>query len=94
MEGPVLILDDNPSWYAALEDILNREDIFAITYVDSAKAMDEIRNGLKYKVALVDFSFPDSKYDGVDFFHESKRINPRVPVIIVSGYGPFAWADG
>lgn len=34
MEGPVLILDDNPSWCQALERILTEENIFTITYVD------------------------------------------------------------
>lgn len=47
-----------------------------------------------YKVAVVDLSFEYSRYQGGDFFNESKRKYPQVPVIIISGYNFRApWAD-
>jgi DNA-binding NtrC family response regulator len=58
--------------------------------------MEEISEGLHYKLAVVDLSYERSQLYGIHVFNESKRVNPKVPVIIMTGYGnkslALAWA--
>lgn len=94
MKGPVLILEDEHGWCKLLEERLEEANILPITYTNPSKAIEDIKNGLMYKAALVDLSF-EGRYAGDDFLRESKRIHPTVPVIIISGHrDPFPKADG
>ena len=86
MKGPVLIVDDNEGWRKLLEKRLEGRGISALPFDAPSKAIDEIRNGIQYKMALVDIGFPSDRYDGSDVITISKRIHPEIPIVVISSY--------
>ena len=94
MKGSVLIVEDERGILLALEDRLSQEDILVMGYTSASKAIDEIRGGLQYNIALVDLSFDErcviggvnSVYSGWDVIRESQIRNPAIPVVLITGY--------
>ena len=54
-------------------------------YENGMALCKDIYEGLKYDIAFVDLSLP--KVDGDVIAHLSKELNPKVPVVTMSGYG-------
>ena len=83
MKGTILLVDDK-----AKKDmvwVLEEELGFLVcTYYNGREAIKEIRNNLKYQLALVDLSLPD--ISGEDVIEASKEVNPNVPVIGISAF--------
>lgn len=97
MKGPVLLVEDNPDLLRPLEILLKEAQILTTALADSNLAIEQIRSGLDYRLAVIDASYPPSgSPTGRDIFYESKRVNPDVPVIVMTGYSiPMPWAiDG
>ena len=86
MEREVLLIDDNPSQLTIRELVL-REAGFPVsiaTNVDGAFAL--LRSpGLASRLGVIvtDHVMPGAS--GADFVRELRRINPHVPVIVVTG---------
>lgn len=86
MEREVLLIDDNPSQLTIRELVL-REAGFPVsiaTNVDGAFAL--LRSpGLARRLGVIvtDHVMPGAS--GADFVRELRRINPHVPVIVVTG---------
>ena len=86
MEREVLLIDDNPSQLTIRELVL-REAGFPVsiaTNVEGALAL--LRSpGLAGRLGVIvtDHVMPGAS--GADFVRELRRINPHVPVIVVSG---------
>ena len=59
----------------------------AVCYSNGKKAIDDIEFGLKYDVALIDLSLPG--VDGLEVMNISKKVNPDIPIISISGYSRF-----
>ncbi|MBI3026948.1 hypothetical protein HYY70_02450 [Candidatus Woesearchaeota archaeon] len=87
MEGPVLVVDDDQDFRDTLEEGLKRENILVLPYGSHSGAIEAIKEGIQYKVALVDLSSQrGERYHGLDVRDESKKVHPSVPVMILSGY--------
>lgn len=100
MKGPVLLVDDNADLVQTLDKLFEGAGILAIPFSDPARAIDEIRRGLSYRLAIIDASFGMSRYTGAEVCGESKRAHPEVPVLVLSGHvdpeyrRAMRWGDG
>lgn len=81
MKGIVLLVDDEIDYGY----ILNPEGYFTVFYNNGEKAIDAIRGGLKYNLAIIDRSLK-GHYNGDDVIMFSKILNKPAPVISMSGY--------
>ena len=94
MKGSVLIVDDDFSFQNLSVERLSQEGILVLGYTIPSKAIDEIRRGLQYNLALIDLSFDErrvidgvhSVYSGWDVIRESQIHNPTIPVVLITGY--------
>lgn len=59
-----------------------------VSYLESYRVIRDIKEGLKYDVALIDVSLDGcGLYDeGMEIMEISKRINPNVSIISFSGW--------
>ena len=64
----VLIVDDNSS--DSIAEMIERRSYFALPYSDSNQAIEDIKNGIEYDLALVDMAFESSRVDGVEVIKE------------------------
>ncbi len=78
----VLVVDDTSAEHVAKG--LEEEGFFAMPYKSGLQAIDDINGGLRYHVAFVGLSFPDT--DGYTVMAASKRVNPHTPVVQFSAY--------
>ena len=87
-----LIVDDK--FGERVGDILSKEGFFTIVYTNGLEAISAIEDGLKYDIALVDLSLWETgndphMIDGRDIISLSKKLNPGIPVFVLSSY--FGW---
>jgi len=80
----VLIVDDNSS--DSIAEMIERRSYFALPYSDSNQAIEDIKNGIEYDLALVDIAFESSRVDGVEVIKELKLKYPSKPVLVISCY--------
>ncbi|HLD85405.1 MAG TPA: hypothetical protein VI968_02500 [archaeon] len=55
-------------------------------FYSAREAIEAIEIGLKYLALFTDLSFPRERYSGEDVMQKSKEVNPKVPVVCVTGY--------
>ena len=79
----VLIVDDRYKDRETLKDILEDKGYKVIEADSGYKAIELVKKG-QYNIVLLDVKMPD--IDGVKTFEEIHRINPNVPVLMVTGY--------
>jgi len=79
----VLIVDDRYEDRETLKDILEDKGYKVIEADSGYKAIELVKKG-RYNIILLDIKMPD--IDGVKTFEEIHRINPNIPVIMVTGY--------
>lgn len=78
----VLVVDGTSAERVSRE--LEGRGFFAMPYRLGLPAIDDINHGLRYHVAVVGLSFPDT--DGYTVMETSKRVNPDTPVINLTSY--------
>ena len=81
----VLIVDDEEFVTMLAERVLADAGYRVITAADGFQALEIYRN-LADKIALVILDFTMPVMDGADVFKELLQINPRVPVVLSSGF--------
>jgi len=80
----ILVVEDNTINLRTLEHELSEEGYFSFGYRSGKKVIEEVENGLKYGLAIVDLELPGAGGDEV--ITSLKKINPIVPVYAMSGY--------
>ena len=79
----ILIVDDEPDMCWAFEWIFHRmgfHTVSALNGRDAVRLMEQI----PFRIAFVDVRLPDT--DGVDLAKELQRLQPDLPIVLVSGY--------
>jgi two-component system cell cycle sensor histidine kinase/response regulator CckA len=85
-EGEVLVVDDDPLVRNALALILSHLGFTPIHASDGPHALNVVENlGAVLKFALVDFCMPHM--DGVETCQRMRTLSPRMPVVLMSGFG-------
>lgn len=80
----ILIIDDEKSIRKTLSDILSYEGYKIDEAADGQEGLNLFKRKT-YDVVLCDIKMP--KLDGMEFLEQAGKVNPDVPVIMVSGHG-------
>jgi CheY-like chemotaxis protein/signal transduction histidine kinase len=83
--GAVLVVDDDDTAREAIREMVEQAGYMALTAPDGDAAIDLCRrNEVRFAAALVDASMPG--VDGGEVLREFRRLNPDLPVVVMSGY--------
>ncbi|MEC9373305.1 MAG: HWE histidine kinase domain-containing protein [Planctomycetota bacterium] len=85
----VLLVEDDPSQLRTIKDILTDEGFLVVGCGTAGEAMHQVERE-SFGVAIVDLKLPDLL--GTDLLKRIRVMNPRVRVIIHTGYGSFETA--
>lgn len=81
----VLVVDDDPMVRETLYEMLTR---FAGCYTETAKSgkegLEKIQND-DFNVVFTDLTMPEM--NGIDLIKEAKKLNPYLPIVVITGYG-------
>lgn len=83
-DNTVLIVDDEEGVRETLQEIFEDED-FHVVLLSSGEEAIEYVSKITPDVIFLDLWLPG--IDGIDTLEEIKKINPFVPVVIISGHG-------
>jgi two-component system, NtrC family, C4-dicarboxylate transport response regulator DctD len=86
---PVAIIDDEPEVRNALRQLLELEGLAPLEFGDSEAALAKI--GADFAgVVIADLRMPG--LDGIGLFKQLSRLDPELPVVMISGHGDIATA--
>ncbi len=78
-KGIILLVDDDQRWIFNVERRLERKNFLIHGFTTGCLAIDAVKNGLIYDMALVDFYFSDD-IRGDEIAKELKKIHPEIPI--------------
>ncbi|MFA7432647.1 MAG: sigma-54 dependent transcriptional regulator [Gemmobacter sp.] len=84
--GDILIVDDERDIRELISDILRDEGYTTRLAANADDCMAEI-NAEPPSLMILDIWLKDSRMDGIDILKATKRDNPGIPVVIISGHG-------
>ena len=84
--GDILVVDDERDIRELISDILVDEGYTTRKAGDSDSCMKEI-NASPPDLIILDIWLKDSRMDGIDILKTTRRDNPDIPVVIISGHG-------
>lgn len=84
--GDILVVDDERDIRELISDILVDEGFTTRVAGNSDACMQEI-NADPPDLMILDIWLKDSRMDGIDILKSTKRDNPDIPVVIISGHG-------
>ncbi len=82
----VLIIDDEKDICFLISEILKDEKYITITALNSDEALKKF-NDNKPDLIILDVWLSNSKLDGIELLQQFKKIDNRIPIIIISGHG-------
>ena len=82
----ILVIDDEQDIRELIGDILDDEGHSTRLARNSQTAFEEI-NRAEPDLIILDIWLKDSEFDGIDILKKTKRDNPDIPVVIISGHG-------
>lgn len=84
--GDILVVDDEKDIRELVSDILIDEGYTTRLAANSDACMKEI-NADPPDLIILDIWLKDSRMDGIDILKTTRRDNPDIPVVIISGHG-------
>ena len=81
---PVLLVEDKAELRAMLRKALERAGYTVEEAPDGNAAIDKVRSR-RYLMVLTDLKLPGNS--GIDVLREARRVEPTLPVIIMTAYG-------
>ena len=81
---PVLLVEDKAELRAMFRKALERAGYAVEEAPDGNSAIDKVRSR-RYQVVLSDLKLPGNS--GIDVLREARRVEPTLPVILVTAYG-------
>jgi DNA-binding NtrC family response regulator len=80
---PFLVVDDEPDMCWILENILRKNGFTCRKALNGSDAVTlmEIQS---FRMAFLDAKLPDM--DGLDLARRLRKLDPRLPIVVVSGY--------
>ncbi|HET6514368.1 MAG TPA: HD domain-containing phosphohydrolase [Thermodesulfovibrionales bacterium] len=83
-KGKILIVDDDPVVRGVLSDILSSIGGFGTDVaVDGLEGIEKVKNNY-YDVVFTDLTMP--RLNGMDLLKETKRLDPTLPIIVITGF--------
>jgi len=91
MKNSILMVEDSETSGPNIKRCLERREYIVSLYANAWDAMEAIKDNLQYDILLVDMALNSEnnqfhQYDGHDVIDISKKINPKTPIISLSGY--------
>jgi DNA-binding NtrC family response regulator len=84
-EKYVLVIEDEENLRKILTDVLSRESIKVVTAQNASEGLALYRKeSALIDLVILDFNLPDQ--NGLEVFEELKKINPKVRVVLTSGF--------
>ncbi len=80
----LLVLDDDALVRESLEEQLRAAGYAVTAASDGAKAVELMESGAAFDLVVSDFSMPGM--DGVTFLRNARRLRPKLPAILLTGY--------
>jgi DNA-binding response OmpR family regulator len=81
----ILIIDDAPKVCALVARAISDLPYRILTANSVASAMEIVVNEIdRIRLLVVDFGLPDG--NGLDIIGEARRLRPRLPILLMSGY--------
>ncbi|MBI5018541.1 MAG: UDP-3-O-[3-hydroxymyristoyl] N-acetylglucosamine deacetylase [Deltaproteobacteria bacterium] len=87
--GPILIVDDEEAIRKSLHDVLCDEGYSPVLATDGSDALEKVQS-LDPSLVLLDIWMPGM--DGIETLQRIKELQPRTPVIMISGHATIATA--
>jgi two-component system, NtrC family, response regulator len=85
----ILIVDDEKNYLVILEDLLASEGYEVVTEINPTNAL-RLLEEMDFDLVITDMKMP--KVDGLKILNEAKKIDPELPVIIMTAYGTIEMA--
>ena len=82
-EYSVLVVEDNQDLVMGLQDLLHH-DGYAVTVAGTVAGAFELVRAHRYNAILLDLGLPDG--DGIEVLKEAQRLDPALPVVIVTAH--------
>jgi putative two-component system response regulator len=82
-KSKILLVDDDSRVIASISSSLAKEGYFVTAYSDTNEAAATVK-GEDFDVVLTDIQMPEIK--GIDLLEKIHRINPQLPVILMTAY--------
>lgn len=82
MSNPILVLDDEEKFACMLQELLDSHGYAADYCLNPVEALERIRTE-SFNLVISDYKMPEM--DGATFLEEARKIDPDLPVIMVSG---------
>jgi PAS domain S-box-containing protein len=79
----VLVVEDNPDLVMGLQDFL-RHDGYAVTVAATVAGATELVRAHRFNAIILDLGLPDG--DGLEVLKEAQRLDPSLPVVIVTAH--------
>jgi len=79
----VLVVEDNPDLVIGLQDLLHH-DGYAVTVAGTVAGAIELVRTHRFNAILLDLGLPDG--DGLEVLKETQRLDPSLPVVIVTSH--------
>jgi PAS domain S-box-containing protein len=79
----ILVVEDNEDLVIGLQDFLNH-DGYAVTVAGTVAGAIELVRAHHFNAILLDLGLPDG--DGLEVLHETQRLDPTLPVVIVTAH--------
>jgi len=87
LEGRILLVDDEAELREAMAEGLAAAGLEVVQARDGQEALEQFRLDPEgFRLVVMDLTMP--RMDGKSAFHEMEQINPRIPVILCTGYDP------
>jgi len=84
MKEKILIVDDDKYIALLLYNFLEDEGFVCETAEDGLEALERVSRKNDFDMVLLDFVMP--RMNGLEFLAAVKEINPKLPVLMISGY--------
>ena len=82
--GRILVVDDDPLIRGALKDILEGIGGYKVDVaVNGLEGLNKIKRD-EYDIIFTDLTMP--KVNGMDLLKETRKINPSIPVVVITGF--------
>ncbi len=83
-DDTVLVVDDNPGVRNSLQLTLQKQGYHVVLAADGREALDLVRSD-HIRVMIADLKMPGM--DGLELLRAARRLDPRLEVIVITGYG-------
>lgn len=79
-----MVVDNEPEILNVLQDVLNLLGYSPLVVKNAKDAISAFQNE-KFSLVITDMVMPD--INGLELLEEFKKIDPKIPVIIITGFG-------